>query len=401
MKNITSFGLVAFSAAILLSSCKKDKETIEEEITEITRSSVVLSLENEAQKIYPMHLISEAGSGTADIEAAQEIHKSSGAIVVTSKDQKIYVTDFDTKTFQKLSIDSDGILVTEHKVPITGVNGNPLSTFIGDSKILLTPEQTYPKDGVISYQMINISDLTELKKGTIQLPIDDKNPNYAFSWANQYYHFEGKIYVPFIESNEDWGFLTNISQIAVYDATNMKYIKKITSSKTSSLGNGFNSSSAIDENGNLYISSSNANQYNYDESTPSGIVRIKKGETTIDKDYFLDITKATGSHSLGMVYVGNNKAIVQVFEKSKLESDYFIDYYVVNLSDQSVRRLDIPSSLGSQIRRTMTKLANGNVAIVNNTSSTNSLYVYDSNTDKVSVGVKYTGADYINGVQGY
>ena len=168
--------------------------------------------------------------------------------------------------------------------------------------------------------------------------------------------------------------------------------------KTASLLNGFNPSYATSESGDLYLCSSNTNYYGVNESVPSGIVRINSGESDFDDNYFLDITAATGGlHSLGMIYVGNNKAIVQVLQDYNL--DFFVDYYEVNLVTKSTRKLDVPTS--NLARQAMDILENGNVIMASNNSNDNALYIYNATSGEVTKGLVYIGADKIEGVKAY
>ena len=151
------------------------------------------------------------------------------------------------------------------------------------------------------------------------------------------------------------------------------------------------------------MSSSNTNRFAGNESTPSGIVRINSGETDFDEDYFLDITELTGFHSLAMLYIGNGKSIVQVFNTDLSDSGYDVEYYLVDLTAETADKLDMPASSNNRFayRRTLDILGNGNAAILINHENGSSIYVYDVTTGELSEEVTYTGADYLGGIKAY
>ena len=408
MKNSNKLSKAIMAAIIIVfSSCDSNKS--EEEISNNPAldpsSRVIVSVDLEAQELYPFHIIEDSQSGTADISDAQELLKSDGAILVAAKGGYIYANDYSGSTFKKLTVDESGTLIEVGKVPNIGVNGNPLHTFLDQNRILLTSQLTYPEDGVYSYQIINTSTMTDESNGTFALPIEgNTNQNFSFMYATEYVYFEGNIYIPFVESDAKYNALYDTASVAIYNAETMEFVKKISTTKTASLCNGFNPSYTISEDGDLYLASSNTNEYGVNESVDSGIARIKSNTTDFDTEYFLNITEATENHSLGMVYLGNNKAIVQVFNSAlrESESDYYVEYYVVNLETKAVDKLTIPSSSAYySTRRSMDILDNGNAVIVSNNATENALYIYNINTDTVSKGTTYTSADAIVGLKAF
>lgn len=62
------------------------------------------------------------------------------------------------------------------------------------------------------------------------------------------------------------------------------------------------SQSGIDDNGNVYVFSGNGFKEDKNGSTGVGAVRIKKGETDFDKDYFFDITAKSDGYRFRKAY---------------------------------------------------------------------------------------------------
>lgn len=370
----------------------------------VTQTGVLLSVDLDAQGLYPLHIVENVEEGVADITGAQELLNSAGAIMIATKDGFIYINDYTGSTFKKLQVNENGVLTEVASVPNLGTNGSPLHTFLDDERVLLTSRQTYPEDGVISYQVINTTSMTEESTGKFELPIQGaSNANFSYMYANQYIYFEGNIYIPFVEAGDDDNLIYDKAYVAIYNATDFKYVKTINTPFTAALGNGFNPSFVINEAGDLYMGSSNTNLYAPNEKMPAGVVRIKSGQTDFDANYFLNFTEATGDHTLGLLNIGNNKAIIQSFNKEAItaEKDYIVEYSVVDLVTKSITKLNIPASKSGYFgaRRSMDVLGNGNAAILTNSESGNHVYIYNPIENELKKGITYTGADAIVGLK--
>jgi len=411
MKTIKNFSLLSLAAVCLtFTSCGDENtdstdDTPGDSVIEITDTSLLLHVDLDSQALYPMHFVEDGESATADIEDAQELLASGGSVPVTIKGDYVYVNDFSGSEFTKLEVNSEGVLTEVASLPNQGTNGNPLYDFIDDETLILTSRQTYPTDGVYTFQLINVDSMTEESTGTLEIPVQgiDGNADFSYMWANDYIYFEDNLYVPFIEVDANDSDLYDEAYVAVFDS-NFEYVKTITTDKTANLSTGFISSSAIDESGDLYISSSNISFYGNNEDLPSGIVRIKSGETDIDEDYFLDITEATGYHSIGMLYVGDGKAIVPVYNSDIWDTtNYYVEYHLVDLTAETVTKLDMPAGSGGYYggRRSMSLMGNGNAAIMLNHENGSSVYIYDASTGSVSEGTTYTGADGLIGLNAF
>src|SRR5690606_24549739 len=252
------------------------------------------------------------------------------------------------------------------------------------------------------YQIINTTDMTEESNGTITLPTDEN----SLSIPSAYILRDGKIYVPYLHTNEDYEAYDE-APVAIFNAATMEYEKTIYTENAAALGFSVVSSHGLAENGDLYITACNSNYWAVNESIPSGIVRINAGETEFDDTYFFNLSeKFNGNHTGGMLYVGNNKAIVQVFrsdlidEYGDYQGDFVIEYHVVDLITEETTQLDIP--LSKYPRKAMVLLENGKAVIVGNTKSEgNNLYIYDPATGNVSKGLTYEGAEFINAFMSY
>lgn len=138
----------------------------------------------------------------------------------------------------------------------------------------------------------------------------------------------GKLFVPFYKTHARGDFSTpqtDTAYVAVYSYPELQFQKYITDTRMGPIGTyGRFKGMVEDENGNLYgySSASYANGFTT-QSKPSGILRIKSGETEFDSNYFFNVEVAAGGKINFFQYVGNGKAVANiVIDDSQLWGSY-------------------------------------------------------------------------------
>lgn len=393
-KNVIKSSILLASLFLGFTACKSDDTESSAPIAEDTNFLLALSLP--ATELYPFHIVDDIESGTANIVDSQEIPGLPNNVVVAGKDGFIYLNSKSKLT--KYEVDEEGILVDLGAVKNTGISGGPVSEFLSDNRLLVSTGARAADGGVFEYQIINTDDMSQESKGTITLPIKEGDK----SAPSLYILKEGKVFVPYFNTNSKWAGY-DYASVAIYDATTMEYEKVITTDKASGLGFSVVSSHAFTENGDLYLTSTNTDYWGANETIPSGIVRIKAGQDDFD-DYFFNLSeKFGGNHTAGMSYAGNNKAVVQVFRDDLIEkyADYqgsfVIEYHSVDLITKETTKLDIP--LSKWPRNMIEAIGDGKVAIIGNTESEgNNVYIYDSVSNTVKKGLAYKGTETISAI---
>lgn len=100
------------------------------------------------------------------------------------------------------------------------------------------------------------------------------------------------------------------AKVAVIDLTTNTLTKVISDSRTSTLFGSLTTSIMTKaENGDIYIQASGLFT-----DKPSGVLRIKSGETEFDTGYFFDLTAATGGSCFGLYQFSNGQAMTAVSE---------------------------------------------------------------------------------------
>ncbi|MEJ7558133.1 MAG: hypothetical protein WKF66_07460 [Pedobacter sp.] len=186
--------------------------------------------------------------------------------------------------------------------------------------------------------------------------------------------------------------------IAVIDKTTGTLVKLISDDRSSQMWNGGSESSFAanglvkDSNGDIYVMGY-ANK-----GKPSGILKIKNGETTFDPAYFFDLNAATGKPCLGILHFGNGQtftvrfddATAYPFDKSTVFS---CQYYKIDLANKTTSG-NISSTIpGFKGRYAFaTKFDNSKIYFNVNAATSNSIYSY-----KISDGAVAKEFDFSSG----
>lgn len=129
------------------------------------------------------------------------------------------------------------------------------------------------------------------------------------------------LFVPYQvhDSEGSWQILRpNTAYMAIYSYPDVgeEPIKIIEDDRTCNIGvNGSMSTLIKTENGDIYTLSCGATGAGFNPepaSKPSGILKIKDGETEFDEDYFFNIDEKTSGKLFGFSYLGNNKALANI-----------------------------------------------------------------------------------------
>lgn len=108
--------------------------------------------------------------------------------------------------------------------------------------------------------------------------------------------------------------ITDTAYVSVYSYPSLELVKTIKDTRTGPIGY-YGSSQALitAENGDIYTFSTNSVSAGFTRpGTPSGILRIKNGETEFDESYHFDVETETGYKLLTGAYAGNGKIVARV-----------------------------------------------------------------------------------------
>jgi hypothetical protein len=176
--------------------------------------------------------------------------------------------------------------------------------------------------------------------------------------------------------------------VAVIDLATSKVEKLIKDHRTGSVFDAYNSF-AIDKNGDIYVAGLGYT------NRPSGILRIKKGQTDFDGSYFFDLDAATGFKCRGVSLFDNGLAFTLALVKPA-------DSYEINGPSHQFYKIDValktsngklgtlPDVFGSS-GATMRRYRNDQLLFSFSGKTENSIYGYQLSNGNVNKKVTLTG----------
>jgi hypothetical protein len=153
--------------------------------------------------------------------------------------------------------------------------------------------------------------------------------------------------------------------------------------------------SFTDEKGDFYFIAAPGIAGGNHPNKPTGIYRIKQGDTALDQDYFFNISaSAIQNHGYGLWYTGSGKAIIRTERKnifSGMKDHWKIphfDYYVIDLETKETSRLPLPLDKGTAKQCVLVE--DGMVYIgVNSQTEGNYIWHYNPKSGDLKKGLKF------------
>ncbi|WP_128755333.1 hypothetical protein [Aquimarina sediminis] len=203
----------------------------------------------------------------------------------------------------------------------------------------------------------------------------------------------------FIALNDFGG--SGTAKVAVVDLNTNSLSKVITDDRTATLFNTLTTEiMTVDEKGDIYIQASGLFS-----GKPSGVLRIKAGQTDFDTEYFFDLKAAVGKTCFGLYYFKDGVACTTVSEND--DNFFGIDgtnpvfrYQKIDLSKtQDMGDLDasLPNTFAASRTSFMKQISEENVLFPIAGTEEDALYSYEISSGKVSKKMKSTSG-YITGL---
>ena len=223
-----------------------------------------------------------------------------------------------------------------------------------------------------------------------------------FSWIKQ---VDDKVFAPYfcIKADGVDGFGTNYpdsSWIAVFNYPEMTLSKVIRDNRTSFIGAYFTDGLEVDEKGGVYAYSSPDAKTNgvYTSTKPCAFMRINKGTTQYDKDYFFNITEKSGGSKIEFkLYLGNGMFLLGMTDPSDKQSSKIDRFGLANVYDQQftwVSGTPDPAKITSVSDLNSYAPKDGKTGYVGITTSDgkSAVYKFDAASAKASRGLEVEGA---------
>lgn len=176
--------------------------------------------------------------------------------------------------------------------------------------------------------------------------------------------------------------ITDTAYMTLYEYPSLKYLKTIKDTRTGPIGVYGNQPSVLKtETGDIYTFSSNSIAYGMSETgKPSGILRVRNGDTEFDKNYFLDFESQFKGKIVMGSYLGGGKALVRYisltddanakpgnWDAFKL-TNYLFELAIVDLEAKTITKVkDVPKHAGGFARAPFVENGKAYMSIVSDT----------------------------------
>jgi len=364
---------VLATTTLLLGACDKNKNKSEQPkaAANYALSTVGGAFPNQTTYIQGLTDLNAATLGT---DNAQE--QASFASMWHYK-QAVYMSKFAAPaTLTKYTFDPiTGRPVEAGRLVVPGANTFSDVQFISET-------EAYASVGGGLARLVKFNPTTFVTTGEVNLArlqkVGARNVYYLGSMVRDTKLFWGVYY-----ENSSFGALTDSAHVAVIDLPTGKLEKLISDPRTGTVF----SSGAIecfskDANGDIYV------QGDGTANVPSGILRIKAGQTSFDPTYFFDLKAATGKNCKGLYQFGNGLAFTARIEDPT-------DAYEFNGPNYKYYKLDLnaktsggelpglPQIYGSR-SSLIRKFDDQNLLLSVNTRTQNSIYQYKLSDGAIS-----------------
>ncbi len=319
MKSIIKLGNTIVLSTVLLFSCSpKDDDTGDVTVSPTTTSSGYTMAFKSTGGAEAEYIISKDDIMTGEISAEGTGIEQTGWRFFYPVGKTLFASGYSTDN-QCAAFSDNGSGVIEKKGEFIFENALEMFGKSDDEQTLLAME--IPRAGFANRRLhfvdVNSSFVTKI----VGTRIFESTSESLVAWPTALEVRGDKLYIPFQILDSEGNFSTpraDSAYIAVYSYPNVGATpeKIIKDARTSNIGvNGATTGLIETESGDLYSFSCGAEMAGfYPKSTkPSGILRIKSGETDFDNSYFFDIEAATsGGKLFWFDYVGGNKAIARI-----------------------------------------------------------------------------------------
>lgn len=270
-------------------------------------------------------------------------------------DNYIYFFSQPEKKFFQYEIDPDGALVEKAGISVAGyVTEQAYSQNLLDSNTILIMDPVKWGEPEVKWLTISIPDLKISASGIYQLPFMEQSHDMAWksNIGRAVLHADklimGTVYYDFK------GNFAKGAHVVVFDYPGMINPQLVSTDLISAeLGivstNGFVKSA----NGDLYIAACRGAVMGTisDNDVYGGILRIKKDQTSFDKDYLFDLSGALKQpvNIMQLDYLGSDKAMAILFDDTKMKgwADSENDHYFfgrLDLESRKIQRYNVPKS---------------------------------------------------------
>jgi len=289
---------------------------------------------------------------------------------------------------------------------------------VDDSTFLATNSYWYQHDDMTMY---SADAVTGRATGKINYTIYNDSTGTAgegsVPWPTALVVRDNLLYIPYLKFKDDGESHTpdnEVAYVAIFDyplvnaegTTRAEPIKIISDNRTSNIGtHGSTTGLITTDNGDLYgYSAGSIASGHYPASEkPSGILRIAKGETKFDANYFFDIEEATnGQEIFWFDSIGGDKVLARLFTPTDTQAPWaaystpILKLVIIDLAEKTITDI-VGIPLHTKQVTSSIEVMNGKVYVSATTAEDAYVYQIDVATATAVKGAKIEG----KGIKGF
>lgn len=315
LMRLTYLGFLG-SAILLLNGCSKDDDgdmTPDVVEQEPIKTGYVISTVGGAWPDQTTYLqwMEDISATTIDNSNGIEL---TGSASTTSYDGAIYATPFGAPAnLVKYVVGSNSIPEEEERIVVPGANVFSTFYFKSATEAYATVSGGISKLIIFNPTTMRITDEISLSAITSRIP--EATRTYYLDMLER----DNKLFMG-IHYENNFVPVNDSSYVAIIDLNTNEVEKIVSDGRTGMIfgGQSKNAGMIIDENGDIYVQALGTT--NAGGNAPSGILRIKNGETDFDSDYFFDMESEVGSICFGIYQTASGRAFTANVQD---ESDFW------------------------------------------------------------------------------
>lgn len=297
----------------------------------------------------------------------------------------------------KYTIGSNSIPQEEQRIVVPGANTFSTIYFQSETVAYGTVAGGISKLIVFDPSTMRITDEVSLTSVTSKFP--EATRTYYLEMVER----DNKLFMG-VHYEVNFSPLNDSAYVAIIDLATNQVEKVLSDGRTGMVfgGQAAKSGMVIDGNGDIYVQALGTT--NAGGSAPSGVLRIKNGETDFDADYFFNMEAVVGNICYGLMQTSSGRAFTSNVQD---ENDFWefatgepqFKYVEIDLANkQSLGDVPgLPTTYGSR-RMILREMEDQNLVFTTATNDENAAYILDASTNNADKLFTSSGG-YITGLE--
>ena len=377
-KKVTYTQLVLLFLGLAFYSCDKGDDDVKPIVETKTNEFIAMIKVGESS-----YLGSFTDLNVKNIDTKKSFELITGGVPYYYEDFVFYAEGLVGNKIHKYIKTKDGELEAK------GVMTMPSSSFPAEMTFVSKTKAYVSLNGLGKLAVINPTTMKIDKQIDLSsYAVGDNNPDPGVSIIR-----DGKLFLALNQKKSQMSVFPN-AYVLVIDINTDEIEKVIIDKRATAIGMFCHSRVLTDEQGHIYFYANG--MFGFQPDAKEGFLRIKKGETEWDKDYFCSIKEMDiegvpgnkGSYTLSFEYGGNGDVYmdIQIPALGTNPPDFVNtrDYqpFKINLFTKKAEKLDLPATAGWAAWGICQK--GDQVIFALSTKTANGLYTYNKKTGKCS-----------------